>query len=145
MNKESKNHLTIYFAGSIRGGREYAIIYAQIIQHLKTFGKVVTEHIGNEGLLKNEKTMTDNEIYERDIQWLRQSDVICAEVTQPSLGVGFELGTALSWSKNILCLFNTSANNRLSAMIAGESKMNVREYETVDEALKIISDYFNEI
>jgi len=142
--KKTGNKPTIYFAGSIRGGRCHAAIYAEIIRFLKAYGQVFTEHIGDDELLMNEKTMTDSEIYERDMDWLRQADVICAEVTQPSLGVGFELGMALSLSKKILCLFNSSENNRLSAMIAGEPKMNVGIYRNLDQATQLISDFFEQ-
>ncbi len=34
-----------------------------------------------------------------------QSDIIVAEVTQPSLGVGYELGRAVAMKKPILCLY----------------------------------------
>jgi nucleoside 2-deoxyribosyltransferase len=44
-------------------------------------------------------------IYERDVAWLRESDFVIAEVTQPSLGVGYELGFAEAISKPILCLY----------------------------------------
>jgi hypothetical protein len=37
--------MKIYFAGSIRGGREDAALYLEIIEYLKTFGEVLTEHI----------------------------------------------------------------------------------------------------
>lgn len=34
--------------------------------------------------------------------------VLVAEVTQPSLGVGYEIGRALEMKKDILCLFRPS-------------------------------------
>ena len=40
---------SIYFCGSIRGGRDDAAFYAKIIQHLKQHGDVLTEHVGNCG------------------------------------------------------------------------------------------------
>ena len=39
------NNIKIYFAGSIRGGREDKILYSQIIENLKKYGTVLTEHI----------------------------------------------------------------------------------------------------
>jgi 2'-deoxynucleoside 5'-phosphate N-hydrolase len=43
----------IYFAGSIRGGRDDAVIYAQLIEKLKEFGRVPTEHCADQGLIVN--------------------------------------------------------------------------------------------
>ena len=40
--------LNIYFGGSISGGRNDAALYAEIIKYLEKFGKVLTEHVGNE-------------------------------------------------------------------------------------------------
>ena len=37
----------IYFAGSIRAGRDDAKVYAEIVAYLKNYGKVLTEHVGD--------------------------------------------------------------------------------------------------
>ena len=44
------NYMKIYFAGSIRGGRNDKELYSQIIRHIQKYGEVLTEHIGNEFL-----------------------------------------------------------------------------------------------
>lgn len=42
--------LRIYFCGSIRGGRADRSLYEEIIRHLATRGKVLTEHIADADL-----------------------------------------------------------------------------------------------
>lgn len=42
--------MKIYFAGSIRAGREDAHLYARIVAILKKYGTVLTEHVGNPNL-----------------------------------------------------------------------------------------------
>ena len=42
--------MKIYFAGSIRGGRDDKELYSQIIKLLSDYGTVLTEHIGSNGL-----------------------------------------------------------------------------------------------
>ena len=49
---------------------------------------------------------------------LAKADVVVAEVTQKSLGVGYELGRAEAIGKPILALYR-GAKQDLSAMIAG--------------------------
>ena len=44
---KSNPHLNIYFAGAIRGGRDDAALYHEMIQFLGTFGAVLTEHVGD--------------------------------------------------------------------------------------------------
>jgi hypothetical protein len=36
----------IYFAASIRGGRDDVELYRELINYMQTFGNVLTEHIG---------------------------------------------------------------------------------------------------
>ena len=40
----------IYFAGSIRGGRDDKEIYAQMIAYLNKYGTILTEHVADQKL-----------------------------------------------------------------------------------------------
>jgi 2'-deoxynucleoside 5'-phosphate N-hydrolase len=132
----------IYFAGSIRAGRGDADLYRQLIGHLRQYGEVLTEHIGHDGLTPDgEATLTDREIYERDLGWLLSSDVVVAEVTIPSLGVGFEIARAVEAGKRVLCLFRPGGGRRLSAMVAGCAAVEVIEYSEPNEALGRIDEF----
>ena len=60
--------MKIYFAGSIRGGREDAKLYKKIINHILCHGEVLTEHVGNDSLTRQgENKNSDKFIYDRDI------------------------------------------------------------------------------
>jgi nucleoside 2-deoxyribosyltransferase len=131
--------MKIYFAGSIRGGDQDRTVYRLLIERLQRFGTVLTEHVAHP--LDVERGMSDREIYQRDMAWLAEADVVVAEVTTPSLGVGYELAGAEQMGKPILCLFRSASGGSLSAMIAG-SALTVVEYETVDEASRAIRMFF---
>lgn len=134
--------MKIYFAASIRGGREDADIYSGLISHLKSHGKVLTEHVGDASLDKDgEVHLTDEQIYKRDMDWLKECDVLVAEVSTPSLGVGYEIREAEGLSKRILCLYRPQEGKKLSAMISG-SEITVRNYSSLGEATKIIDSFF---
>nr|XP_002120773.1 2'-deoxynucleoside 5'-phosphate N-hydrolase 1-like [Ciona intestinalis] len=147
------NENCIYFCGSIRGGRDDAEIYRQLISHLQTYGKVLTEHIGStevneKGIIKEDVGRTDKEIHDRDIEWLEYAKVVVAEVTQPSLGVGYELGRAVAMGKQILCLFRPSPDKRLSAMIEGAKNgdnFRVVHYNNVEDGCLAISSYMKSL
>jgi len=132
--------VTIYFAGSISGGRGDQAIYTQIIDLLKQRGTVLTEHFGDASLTSAGESLPDRAIHDRDIDWLRQADVLVAEVTTPSLGVGYEIGRALEWGKTIICLYRPSAGRRLSGMIAGSSGIVVRRYDDVAQLPAILDE-----
>ena len=139
MNSKKK----VYFAGSIRGGRDDAQLYTDLISYIKTKNAIVlTEHIGDNNLLKNEKNLTDKEIYLRDIAWMKESDLIIAECTRPSLGVGYELAFAEKLQKPVNVLFRNKECH-LSAMISGDEYFKVFSYETKEEAFKIIDQILN--
>jgi hypothetical protein len=42
--------MKIYFCGSIYGGRQDAELYTRLIEQLKGYGTVLTEHVGSKEL-----------------------------------------------------------------------------------------------
>jgi nucleoside 2-deoxyribosyltransferase len=126
--------MKIYFSASIRGGRDDVAIYAEIIELLKTYGTVLTEHIGDKQLSSyGQVKMTDEEIFIKDTNWIKEADIVIAEVTNPSLGVGYELGLADALNKKIVTLYRPTEGKRLSAMIAGNTSLQNFEYKEVSE------------
>lgn len=125
--------MTIYFAASIRGGRGDQAIYLQIIELLNQHGTVLTEHLGSEALGDAGENLADCDIHDRDLEWLRSADVLVAEVTTPSLGVGYEIGRAVEWGKRVICLYRPSPERRLSGMVAGCASVTVHTYQDVSE------------
>jgi hypothetical protein len=125
--------MKIYFAGAIRGGREDSAIYHHIVSMLKRYGTILTEHVGDPNLDVRGEELSDQQIYDRDLEWLRSCDSLVAEVTKPSLGVGFEIAKATEWGIQVLCLYRPSESRSLSAMIAGCDKVTVETYRSVDE------------
>lgn len=125
--------MQIYFAGSIRGGRDDQNLYAAIIEQLRRYGKVVTEHVGDANVNLGGENASDCDIHDRDLNWLRDSDVLVAEVTAPSLGVGYEIGRAVEWGTPIVCLYRPAKDRKLSAMIGGCKALAVHEYSSVGE------------
>ena len=143
----SSNQSKIYFAASIRGGREDQNKYNELIRFLSSKVEVLTEHIGDSSLNQTgEQNLSDKEIYQRDLEWLESADAVIAEVTNPSLGVGYELGIAEKLGKPVLCLYDGSDHNRtLSAMISGNHKITTFRYRDLDQAKEEILDFLNSI
>ncbi|WP_461631930.1 nucleoside 2-deoxyribosyltransferase [Labilibaculum euxinus] len=127
--------MKIYFSGSIRGGQQDTDLYAELIQELKQYGTVLTEHIGSKMI---DTTISDKEIHDRDVKWVKESDIVIAEVTVPSLGVGYEIGRAIDMNKPIICLYRVLNGKTTSAMIRGCSDLQCFEYSNVAEAKEIL-------
>ena len=137
------NNMEIYFAGSIRGGRNDKETYLKIIDLLKKYGSVLTEHIGDHKLTdQGELNVTDEFIYERDMAWLKKSDLIVADVSTPSTGVGYEIAYAESLNKKVLCLYREGSEKKISGMISGNKNIVVKNYKVVDDLVSIFEDFF---
>ena len=143
MTVTAKDKPTIYFAGSVSGGRRDAALYRQIIVELGKYGRVLTEHVGNPQLSGRGETGSDRAIHDRDLRWLRRADWMVAEVTTPSLGVGYEIGKATEWGKPVLCLFRPDAHPRLSAMVAGSPGVRLIKYRKLEELKRMLPRHFS--
>jgi len=137
--------MKIYFAGSIRGGRDDQDKYFQIIDHLKKYGTVLSEHIGLKTLGSSGENLPAEEIFNRDVAWVKEADVIVAEVSTPSLGVGYELRLSEYLNKKIICLFEEKEGKRVSAMVSGNKKFLVKYYKTLEECFTHIDEFLTKI
>jgi nucleoside 2-deoxyribosyltransferase len=128
---------TIYFSGSITGGREDVALYRRIVDGLEAegyrvlAGAVAAEHIDAGG-----ETLAVRDIFTRDLRWLDESDVLVAEVSTPSHGVGYEIAYA-RYVRGIpvIALFRRGRTQRCSAMISGDAGVELIEYADVAQIL----------
>jgi len=130
--------MKIYFAGSIVGGQENAQIYAQIVEYLLAKGyEVPSAPVVRPDLLDWEKRTPPSLIYERDIAWVRESEVMIAEVSTSSMGMGYEIATALQWGKPVLCLHRQGST--VSKIILGNTEPNI----TVESYTSLIDGFLS--
>ena len=130
----------VYFAGSIRGGREDAAVYKRIIDYINATDLVLTEHIGLGSLSVKAQTKEDDvHIYKRDTEWLRSSDVLIAECTNPSHGVGYELAYAEARNIPVYIFYDKSKAN-ISAMLNGNAYFKVYPYENETEIYPVLDE-----
>lgn len=134
--------MKIYYSVSVRGTGG-VLTKAMIRQHiniLKSFGEVLTEHLGSDSpqvLDMNGKS--DADIYEEDNRLLQMCDVFVADITNVSLGVGFMIARALTYSKPVVCVYYDHQDIKLSAMINGcplITKMPYHDYQSYRGAIR---------
>lgn len=128
----------IYFAGSIRGGRIDAELYRRMIEFMQESNVVLTEHVGSPHLNLMEQGKKDAEIYDQDTAWLRECDMVVAECTCPSLGVGYELAYAEKLGKPCHIFYDCS-KTQLSAMLTGNPYFNIHPYQSEEEIYETLS------
>ena len=98
----------------------------------------MTEHVGDLSKSKTEGLKDrDVAIYEQDTAWLKQADVVIAECTTPSLGVGYELAYAEFHGIPVHIFYNKSRTN-LSAMLTGNKYFYIHPYKSDAEIFPLI-------
>ena len=100
--------------------------------HRVLAGAVAAEHVGDGG-----EQLALPEIFARDLRWIDECDLVVAEVSTPSHGVGYEIAYA-RWARRIpvIALYRPGRTKRCSAMISGDPGVHFIEYEELDTALE---------
>lgn len=135
--------MKIYFAASIRGGRDNQEACQKIIPYLKKFGEVLTEHLADPKLSYLGEPLPAKDVYNRDMDFLREADVLIAEISVPSLGVGYEIAKAEELGKKILYFCKKFEDgSKLSTIIEGNSNLIIKEYSDLEEVFQKIDEFF---
>jgi 2'-deoxynucleoside 5'-phosphate N-hydrolase len=125
--------MNIYFSGAISGGRDHAAIYQHVVARLRALGHaVLSAHVADPDVLEREQDTPPRIVFDRDVAWVGECDAMIAEVSTPSLGVGYEYGLAVQLGKPVLCVYQSGL--RLSKMITGNPAPNLTVATYTDEA-----------
>jgi nucleoside 2-deoxyribosyltransferase len=138
--------MNVYFACSITGGRQDELVYQQLVATLQGHGhQVPTALLASPDVMPLEGVIPAEDVYSRDVGWITECDMLLAEVSTPSHGVGYEIGFALSLGKRVLCLYRKG--RKVSKMILGNPhpQLTIHAYETPDQAVQMLSSYLESI
>lgn len=131
--------MNVYFSYSIRGAQSTSVPILEIENFLHRIGDIVSEHRPGEHFSKGK--LGDAEIFERDIRCLLSADIVVAEISNPSLGVGFEIGIAEEKGIPVLALALSSIpEGNISGIIKGSENVKYVRYSrlTLESDLKRI-------
>ncbi len=133
--------MKVYFACSIRGGRDNAKTYKHFADYISERATLLTEIFADEQLTSEGSKGKSADIHKKDLGWVKDADVMIAEVSTPSLGVGYEISKAEELNKPILALYDTRSEHKLSAMIDGSENVIVCRYSNLGLALANIDAF----
>ena len=136
--------MIIYCAGPIKGDTTYQNSYQEIINFIDTLGHTALAELN--GKFNSTIPLTDNQIFKRDIKWIDGSDLMVAEISGPSLGVGFEIAYALFKKKIPVLALASKEVKKLSAMITGcdSELLTLERYGEVEEMHSKIFNYLKQ-
>ncbi|KKS97500.1 MAG: nucleoside 2-deoxyribosyltransferase [Candidatus Gottesmanbacteria bacterium GW2011_GWA2_43_14] len=133
-----------YFTASIAGKNQYLQKYLGIIGEIKQRGfEVIADHIiKTEESEVNLSKREDRLFFHKKLEkWISQSSFMIAEVSFPSISVGYEISLALHLGKPVLVLYSEGHPPSLLAYHKDEKLMTER-YNS-DNLPGIIEDFVN--
>ncbi|MBR0428389.1 MAG: nucleoside 2-deoxyribosyltransferase [Clostridia bacterium] len=133
--------MKIYISGSIYGGTQKIETYKILIKELEKYGQVMNKQVADENTIANEAYQKDDDIFCDLEKKLYDADLIFAEVSIPSLGVGYELGFADKIGKKIIAIYDCNYIEKVSTMIRGNKRIKLIPYKDIRE----ITDNLKEI
>jgi hypothetical protein len=137
--------VTIYLACTVRGDRAAIVVLRVLADRLERAGHtLLTRHLLADDVDAAESALNEREVFERDLRWLAAADVLIAEASGSTYGVGFEVGYVLGRSdvsaQRVLLLYDQSRRSRVSRLIAGNVHpcCTTYPYRSADDLLKFV-------
>jgi adenylate kinase family enzyme len=129
----------------VRGTESLLVTKQDIKSHTmilkELFRTVHNDHLGSDNDQIDANHLDDVSIYLKDHIDLVNSDLVIADVTNPSLGVGKMICEGLYLNKPVLCLCREGA--KISAMINGDKRITVRFYKDLESYRECIVRFLN--
>ena len=143
--------MTIYLACTVRGDRGAVTPTRRLADLLEELGHtVLTRHLLRDDIETQESQLTERAVFERDLQWLEAADVLIAEASGSSYGVGFEvgyvLGRAARTGQRVLLLYDEARRPYVSRLIAGNTHPDCTTYpyRGVEDLLRFVKVFLAE-
>jgi hypothetical protein len=141
--------MTIYLACTVRGDRSGVTAGRAICERLQRQGhRVLTTHLLADDVDTAEAQITEAEVFARDLRWLSGCDVLVAEASGSSYGVGFEVGYVLGRAsvsgQHVVLLYDRERRHAVSRLIVGNTDpaCTTFEYTSIDELNAFIDRQF---
>lgn len=118
--------MNIYLACTVRGDRGAISVTRALADAIECMGHtVLTRHLLADDPDADESRLSERAVYERDLKWLNAADVLIAEASGSSYGVGFEVGYVLGRSahtqQRVLLLYDAVRRSQVSRLIVGNT------------------------
>lgn len=133
--------MRVGFTAAYEGRLKFRKHYKAILDSLKSVDPSIKEWIWR--IRKPKSKISYEEVYGGKINRVKRAEVLVAEISYPSIGVGFEIFYALGEKKQVLALYFEEAQKQASETIRGITSryLTVKSYNLKDLS-NIIEKYF---
>ena len=140
--------MKVYFSGAMTRYRELLPMYQSLAHIIENLGHTITSrHVIDPKTTQGDwiSHYDPNELWMRETNRLKNSDVLISEVTTPAFGVAFMMEEAIKLNKPQLSLYYALPfQKNLPLMLRGKPKINFQIY-TEDNVKFIIKRFFSKI
>ena len=137
--------MRIYLACTVRGERGGVLAGRAICQRLQAHGHdVLTRHLLADDVDRAESALTEEQVYRRDLEWLSQCDVLVAEASGSSYGVGFEVGYVIGRAREtrqrVMLVYDAARRHAVSRLITGncDDACTTFAYDSLEDLVSFI-------
>jgi nucleoside 2-deoxyribosyltransferase len=125
--------MRIYLGCTVRGDRSTLDTVRHIASRLTAAGhEILTTHLLQDDVEGAERARTDQDIYARDLAWVEACDILVAEASGSSYGVGYEVGYLLGRSphsgQRAYVFYRRARHDAISRLISGLHHPHARVY-----------------
>ena len=125
--------MKIHFFGSLSGneiGDGGKTNYERIVEAIENLGhKIVTKHyvIKKVSEVLQETSKQHEDYFRNMLNWIKNADIVVAEVTKPEIGTGYEVSLAVNYlNKPLIALYT---QGKFSPIFIGQSSDKVQHLE----------------
>jgi nucleoside 2-deoxyribosyltransferase len=140
--------MNIYLACTVRGDRAAVAALRGVADLLEREAHtVLTRHLLEDDVDTAESALTERDVFERDMEWLEGADVLIAEASGSSYGVGFEVGYVLGRAEQsgqrVLLLYDAARRGRISRLIPGNAHPHCTTcgYDSASDLARVVQSF----
>jgi hypothetical protein len=136
--------MKIYFGFTVAGDRSTLGTAKRVVQLLEELGhEVLTRHLVDDDAWEADRLISPQDVYRRDMNWLRECQLFIAEVSGSSFGLGFETGYLLgATTKKVILLYRFDVEKKVPLLIIGNTHPNCTlvPYSDIEEVESFIKE-----
>ena len=131
--------MNVYLACTVRGDRRALAVVRELADTIERLGHtVITRHLLADDADAEEGRLTERDVFERDMRWLESADLLIAEASGSSYGVGYEVGYVVgradTTGQRVLVLYHADLRSRVSRLVSGNTHPACTTYPYRDAA-----------
>ncbi len=142
--------MNVYLACTVRGHRGGVAAARALADLIERHGHtVLTRHLLEDDVDTAEALLSERDVFARDMRWLDGADLLIAEASGSSYGVGFEVGYVLGRAgatrQRVLLLYDCARRPHVSRLIAGATHdaCTTYAYKDSNDLMTFVGGYLN--